>query len=72
MNKWIVVQTKEKDKFYAYIIKVSESDNLLSVLNVNGIVSANFYSTKKKAESVTRELTKHFKLNGNYMFDETF
>ena len=72
MNKWIVVQTKEEDKFYAYIIKVSEGDNLLSVLNVNGIISAHFFSTKKKAESVTRELTKHFKLNGKYMFNETF
>lgn len=71
-NQWIVVEIKEGTKFYAHIIRVTENDNLLSKLDIDGIVTANMYTTKKKAESITRKLRAIYKSKDCYMFDETF
>ena len=67
-NKWLVVQVKENEKFYAYIMKITENDNLFKKLKVEGIMSANIYDTKKKAEEVSRNLIELFKDNGTFIF----
>lgn len=66
---YIAVQIKENEKFYAYVVKVSESDNLLSKLAIKNVVTANIYDTNKKAELVVGHLNECYKANGNYLFD---
>ena len=51
-NFYIAVQIKENDKFYAYVIKVSKSDNLLSKLEIPNIITANICQSKKEAENM--------------------
>ena len=46
---YLAAQTSENGKNYAFIIKLSESDNILSKLaQYKNIVFANMCSTKKK------------------------
>lgn len=71
-NNYIAVQIKEGNKFYAYVIEVTEVDNLLSKLNIENIITANIYNTKKKAESVVNHWNACFKANGDYLFDKVF
>lgn len=69
---YITVQVTENGKNYAYAVKVSESDNLLSKLAIKGITAANLCSTKKEAEEVVTAWDESFKNNGSFMFGEVF
>lgn len=71
-NFYIAVQIEENEKLYAYVIKVSESDNLLSKLNIKNIITANIYNTRKEAESVANHRNACYKANGKYLFNEVF
>ena len=62
----------ENGKNYAYVLKVSESDNLLSKLTIKGITAANLCSTKKEAGELVACWNESFKINGSYMFGEVF
>jgi len=71
-SSYIAVQVAENGKNYAYVLKVSESDNLLSKLAIKGITAANLCSTKKEAFQVAAAWNKSFKNNGSYMFGGVF
>ena len=71
-SSYIAVQVTESGKNYAYAIKVSESDNLLSKLAIKGTAAANLCSTKKEAEKVVSTWNECFENNGSYMFGEVF
>lgn len=66
---YISVTVEENGKYYAYTVKVSESDNVLSKLKIKGIIHANIYGTKKKCEEVVDHWNECYKQNGTYMFD---
>ncbi len=69
-NNYIAVQIKENEKFYAYVIKVSGSNNLLSELNIKNIITANICESKKEAESIASHWNACFKVNDTYLFDK--
>lgn len=69
---YIAVQVEEGGKYYAYVVKVSESDNLLSKLKIKNIVTANICPTKKQAAALVEHWNNAYKANNKYMFDETF
>lgn len=69
---YIVVQVEECGKYYAYTVKVSESDNLLSKLKIKNIVTANICRTKKQAAAIVEVWNNAHKASGRYIFDETF
>lgn len=69
---YIAVQMTENGKNYAYAVKVSESDNLLSKLAIKGITAANLCGSRKEAEEVVTTWNEAFKNNGSYMFGEVF
>lgn len=71
-SSYIAVQVTENGKNYAYAVKVSESDNLLSKLKIKGITAANLCGSKKEAEEVVATWNECFKENGSYMFGEVF
>lgn len=68
-NSYIVVTVEENGKYYAYMIKHHNSNNLLSVLNIKGILHANICDTKKEAERIVEQWNESYKQNGTYMFD---
>ena len=72
MNKYyyIAVTVSESGKFYSYVVKVSQSDKLVSKLCIKNLVSANISPTKKHAEELVTRWNNSYKLNGQYMFDE--
>ena len=71
-NYYIAVQIKENDKLYAYVIKVSKSDNLLSKLDIKDILTANICQSKKEAELIVNSWNTIHKDNGRYLFDLTY
>lgn len=71
-SSYIAVQVTENGKNYAYAVKVSESDNLLSKFEIKGITVANLCGSRKEAEKVVATWNESFKVNGSYMFGEVF
>ena len=68
-NNYIAIQVCENGKYYAYVLKVRQSDNLKQILNKRTLYSANICATKIEAETITRYWNECFKSNGTYMFD---
>lgn len=68
-NFYFAVSVSENGKNYAYIIKATENDNILSKLNVKNIVVANICETKKRAAEVVSFWNISYKINGTHMFD---
>lgn len=71
MNKniYIVIDVCENDKSYAYVRKMRACENLVSILNISGIRSANVCDTKKRACEIATAWNATYKENGTYMFD---
>ncbi len=69
---YIAVQIAENGKFYAYVIRISEHDNLYSKLNMPGIVAANICPTRKRAREIAQFWNDCSRRNGNYLFEEVF
>ena len=65
---YITVTVEENGKYYPYVIKVSENDNLQSKLNVKGLIHANIFPTKKKAYEICEFWRSCYKTNGTYLF----
>ena len=56
--------------YCAFVVPVSEQDNLKSVLDrIGGLQYANIFPTKKAAEEVDRYWNEGYKANGTYFFD---
>lgn len=71
-NFYIAVQIKENEKYYAYMVRVTECDNLLSKLAIKNIITANIFPTKKAAAAAVDAWRAGYRANGIYLFDETF
>lgn len=69
---WLALQIEENGKFYAYAIRVSTSDNLLSKLSRKSLVTANICTSKKEAAATVDAWNAAHKANGKYMFSESF
>lgn len=68
-NFYIAVQIQENGRYYAYMIRCTDSDNLLSKLKIRGIVAANIMPTKKAARATVTAWNDSFRNTGVYMFD---
>ena len=66
---YFAVQIKENEKYYAYVVKTSEYENLISLFKIKGIISANIFETKKYASKVVDAWNKGYRANGKYFFD---
>ena len=56
--------------YYSYIIPVTEDQNIKSALDaVGGLVSANVYSTRKRAAEAVNTWNDGYKAEGLYLFD---
>lgn len=68
---WIALQICENEKYYAYMVPVTEMTNLCTALKTNNPVTANICPTKKEAVSLVTYWNESFKRNGTFLFDET-
>lgn len=69
-NFYIAIQTRENGLYYAYCIKVSESQNIYTHLAaIPHIISANIYPTKKAAYAAVDNWNATFKMLGNSLLD---
>lgn len=70
MNKniYIAVQIKENEKYHAYVIKTTDNNNLLSVLSIKGITTANILN-RTEAYKTVEFWNDTFKKNGTYLFN---
>ena len=67
---YLVAQTSENGKNYAFVIKLSESDNILSKLaQYKNIVFANMCGTRKEAAKIVTEWNDLYKANNTFLFD---
>ena len=64
---YFVINQSEKGKNIAVVIKATESENLLSVLNIKNIITANICETKKAAEELAAFWNECYKANGTYL-----
>ena len=67
-NTYIAISVKEENKHFAYVLKVSNSDNLIYQLKIKGIECANICESKKKAEETVSIWNDSYKNNGTYAF----
>jgi hypothetical protein len=65
---YFVINQSEKGKNIAVVIRATESENLLSVLNIKNIITANICETKKAAEELAAFWNECYKENGTYLF----
>lgn len=65
---YIAISIKENEKYYAYVLKVSENDNLLSKLNIKNIITANICSTRKQARETVEAWRAAYIANNTHMF----
>lgn len=66
---WLALQIEENGKFYAYAIRVSTAENLVSKLSRKSLVTANICTSKKEAAAMVDAWNAAHKENGKYMFD---
>lgn len=69
---YAAVTVLENGKYYSYVIPFSSNDNVICKLDVNGMMNANIYTTKKAASEVVECWNNIHKQNGDYMFNDTF
>lgn len=70
-HTYFAVAIEENDKYYAYVVKCAEGDNVLCSLNsIKGIVHANVCTTKKRAVELVNAWRTQYKANGSYLFNE--
>lgn len=66
---YFAVTVEENGKYYAYLVKISSLDNVLSKLKIKGILWANICPTKKQAAATVKAWNATYKANGTYLFD---
>lgn len=65
---WAVCDVEADGKYYAYPIRISVADNLLSKLTIKGIKVANLCETKAKAKEIANMWNENHKTNKENMF----
>lgn len=71
-RSYIAVTIEENGRFYSYVIKTGNQNNLLAVLHIAGIVTANICDTFKAAKEIVTAWNENYKANGTYMFAGEF
>ena len=67
---YIAAHKEENGKFYAFLIKIAENENVLSKLAEKGIKAANICNKKADAEMLVNFWNDTYKKNGNYLVKE--
>lgn len=72
-KSYMAVSAEEHNLYYAYVIPITELNNIKCVLDsIKGLQCANIFSTKKKAAAIAEMWNQSYKINGTYLFDKPF
>lgn len=66
---YFAVTIEENSKYYSYVVKVAPSDNVISKLEIPGVLYANIFPTKKQASATVEYWNRMHKINNKYLFD---
>ena len=66
---YIAVTIEENKKYYSYVIKANDQENLLSKLKIRNIINATITHTKNRAENLVNLWNIIHKANNQYLFD---
>jgi hypothetical protein len=69
-NYYIAVTIKENEKYYSYVLRVPESDDLISKLRIKNIYNALICRTKKHAREIVEIWNNSYKHTNCYLFDD--
>lgn len=67
---YCAVTHAENGKYYSYIFRISENENIKAKINDPRIIHANVYHTKKLAAATVEFWNACYKANGTYLFDD--
>lgn len=65
-----VVSIEQNGKNYAYVMRVSDQDNLIAKFKIKGITTAIVCGTRKKAKELVTAWNTSYRENGTYLYDE--
>lgn len=69
-NFYLAVTAQENGKYYSYVIRYANCNNLLATLKQHpSLISVNVCDSKKQAEGMVEAWNKQYKANGTYLFD---
>jgi hypothetical protein len=71
-NFYLVINVEENFKKYAYVMRVTDSDNLLHRLKIENANIASICKTKKRACEIVERWNAIYKANNEYLFDDLF
>lgn len=66
---YLAVTVKEDDKYYSYVMPVTNGDNLVKILQK--FYTANICSSKKEAADTVDRWNEIYKSHGEYALDDT-
>lgn len=70
---YYVFQIEENEKYYAWAVKISEVENLLSrIQRTKNLICVHQCKTFSDAKNISASWNSCHKLYGTYLFDETF
>lgn len=69
---YIAVTVQENGKYYSYVVKANNQENLLSKLKIKNIVTATIAANKQHADNLVNCWNLIAKKNNEYFFDEIF
>ena len=67
---YISIEILEKDKYLAQVLRIAPYDNLLSKLQIKGLVHANICTSKKAALQQADFWNRRNQENGKYYFGD--
>lgn len=67
---YFAVTMEENQKYYSFIMTISENENTIQRLKHPNIIIAQLCSTKKAAAYVVNHWNACYKADGTYMFDD--
>lgn len=72
MYTYLVVTICENEKYYSYVIKHNNNNNLLKTLNIKNLLHVNAFNSMKQAKETCERWNAAYKFNNQYLFGETF
>ena len=66
---FIALTIEENGKYYSYVLRVTESNNIIEALKIKGVIYGNLFLTKKDAAATVEYWNTMHKQNGKYLFD---
>ena len=68
-NFYFVIIVKENKKYYSYILKATNMDNLTHKLNIKNVYAVNICATKKEAALRASHNNACFLANNTYLYN---